>query len=128
MYGSLSELATGGIELPARLIRLKGKASNKMQAFTLNGPTCDSMDLMPGTFDLPEDACEGDWIEIDRVGAYSNANATRFNGFFPETFVEVFDEPPFAQAPAKKAPRRRTSKRLAAPDGTGTEKTRAAAG
>ena len=37
---------------------------------------------------------EGDWIEIDKVGAYSNASATRFNGFFAETFVEVHDAPP----------------------------------
>jgi ornithine decarboxylase len=117
MYGSLSELAAGGIELPARLIRLKGKASAKMEAFTLSGPTCDSLDVIPGTFDLPHDAREGDWIEIDRVGAYSNANATRFNGFFPETFVEVFDEPPLARAPVKKLPRRRAGKPPTASNG-----------
>jgi ornithine decarboxylase len=50
--------------------------------------------VLPGTFELPEDAREGDWIEIGQVGAYSNALATRFNGFYPETFVEVNDAPP----------------------------------
>ena len=50
--------------------------------------------MLPGTFELPEDVREGDWIEIDQLGAYSNALATRFNGFHPETFVEVGDEPP----------------------------------
>ncbi len=94
VYGSLSEMVVGGLELPARVIRLKGKPAKKQKAFTLNGPTCDSADVLPAQFTLPEDTREGDWIEIDRLGAYSNANATHFNGFYPETFVEVFDEPP----------------------------------
>jgi ornithine decarboxylase len=38
---------------------------------------------------LPADVREDDWIEIGQVGAYSNAAATRFNGFSAETFVEV---------------------------------------
>ena len=39
---------------------------------------------------------EGDWIEVSQVGAYSNALATHFNGFYPETYVEVHDAPPAA--------------------------------
>ena len=93
IYGSLSEMVAAGIRLPARLIRLDSVAANEAHAFTLNGPTCDSLDVLPGTFDLPADAREGDWIEIDQVGAYASANATRFNGFFPETYVEVHDSP-----------------------------------
>ena len=65
--------------------------------FVLHGPTCDSLDVVPGTFALPEDVREGDWIEIDQVGAYSNAVASHFNGFHPETFVEVHDEPPASE-------------------------------
>ena len=94
IYGSLSEMVAAGIRLPARLLRLDGRPSKTAAEFVLNGPTCDSLDVLPGTFVLPEDAREGDWIEIDRVGAYSNASATRFNGFFAETFVEVHDAPP----------------------------------
>jgi ornithine decarboxylase len=71
-----------------------------MGEFALNGPTCDSLDVLPGTFTLPDDVREGDWIEIDQVGAYSNALATRFNGFYPETFVQVFDAPPALVAAA----------------------------
>jgi len=100
IYGSLSEMATVAIRLPARLIRLEGPVSDKMGEFALNGPTCDSLDVLPGTFTLPEDVREGDWIEIDQVGAYSNALATRFNGFHPETFVQVFDAPPALVAAA----------------------------
>ena len=91
IYGSLSELVQGGIELPARLIRLDGKVADAAESYTLNGPTCDSLDVLPGTFALPADVREGDWIEIGNVGAYSNAMATRFNGFHPETFVEIHE-------------------------------------
>ena len=98
IYGSLSEMVQADIRLPARLIRLDGPVSERLTGFTLNGPTCDSLDVLPGTFALPDDVREGDWIEIDQVGAYSNALATRFNGFYPETFVQVFDAPPAVAA------------------------------
>ena len=94
IYGSLSEMVQVDIRLPARLIRLNQPAEGKPTNFVLNGPTCDSLDVLPGEFALPDDAREGDWIEIDQVGAYSNALATNFNGFQPETFVEVHDPPP----------------------------------
>lgn len=100
IYGSLSEMNTVAIRLPARVIRLDGPVSETMADFALNGPTCDSLDVLPGTFSLPDDVREGDWIEIDQVGAYSNALATRFNGFHPETFVQVFDSPPALVAAA----------------------------
>ncbi|HVJ34769.1 MAG TPA: type III PLP-dependent enzyme [Terriglobia bacterium] len=93
IYGSLSEMVDAGIRLPARLIRLKGEPATETRDFVLNGPTCDSLDVLPSTFALPADAEEGDWIEIDRVGAYSYALATHFNGFHPETLVTVHDEP-----------------------------------
>ena len=93
IYGSLSEMVTTNLRLPARVVRLKGPTSPEMKFFKLFGPTCDSVDVLPGTFDLPDDVGEGDWIEIDRVGAYSYANATRFNGFYPDTLVLVDDEP-----------------------------------
>jgi ornithine decarboxylase len=91
-------MAQVDLRMPARLIRIGGGASETARAFVLNGPTCDSLDVLPGTFDLPEDVREGDWIEIGQAGAYSYALATRFNGFYPETFVEVNDTPP-AHAP-----------------------------
>jgi ornithine decarboxylase len=93
IYGSLSEMVDAGIRLPARLLRLKGEPATEQREFILNGPTCDSLDVLPCTFSLPADVEEGDWIEIDRVGAYSHALATRFNGFHPETLVTVHDEP-----------------------------------
>lgn len=96
IYGSLSEMVQVDIKLPARLIRGNGAPANSLEDFILAGPTCDSLDIMPGSFSLPADAQEGDWIEIDHIGAYSNSMATHFNGFHPETFVEVHDDPPGA--------------------------------
>ena len=91
--GSLSETVDAGVKLPARAHRLAGSLTGGPKDFILNGPTCDSLDVLPSTFSLPSDIDEGDWIEIDRVGAYSNALATRFNGFAPETLVVVHDQP-----------------------------------
>lgn len=94
IYGSLSETVQAKIDLPARLIRVGADCSDERMDFMLNGPTCDSLDVLPRAFSLPADAREGDWIEIDQLGAYSNALATRFNGFHSEAYVEVNDPPP----------------------------------
>ena len=63
--------------------------------FKVCGATCDSVDILSRPFWLPETVDTGDWIEIGHIGAYSMALSTRFNGFYPDTFVEVttpFDE------------------------------------
>lgn len=93
IYQSLSETLMGKIKLPARLVNPDRELSANCQDFTILGPTCDCLDVLPEPFHLPDDAEEGDWIEIGQTGAYSNSAATRFNGFFPETFVSV-DAPP----------------------------------
>ncbi len=93
IYGSFDEMAAAKIKLPARMVRLGTDSSAPIEPFVLNGPTCDSLDVLPGSFDLPADIEDGDWIEIDRMGAYSNATATHFNGFHPETLVVTNDQP-----------------------------------
>ncbi len=89
IYGSLSEMVTAGIRLPCELIRLDGAPPGESADFTLYGPTCDSTDVLPHRFSLPADVREGDWLKLDTIGAYSNAAATRFNGFHTETFIEI---------------------------------------
>ena len=93
IYQSLSETLLGKMKLPTRLINPKREISKEFQDFTILGPTCDNLDILPAPFYLPVDANEGDWIEIGQTGAYTNSATTRFNGFFPETFVSV-DAPP----------------------------------
>ena len=63
--------------------------------FKVCGATCDWVDILSRPFWLPETVDTGDWIEIGHIGAYSLSLRTRFNGFYPDTFVEVatpFDE------------------------------------
>ena len=93
VYQSLSETLMGKMKLPARLINPAREITTEYQDFTILGPTCDNLDILPAPFYLPVDAEEGDWIEIGQTGAYSNSAATRFNGFFPEAFVSV-EAPP----------------------------------
>ncbi len=93
IYQSLSETVMGKMKLPARLINPNRSLSSTSQDFIMLGPTCDNLDILPTPFHLPDDAEEGDWIEIGQAGAYTNSAATRFNGFFPETFVSV-EAPP----------------------------------
>jgi ornithine decarboxylase len=45
------------------------------------GPTCDSVDRLPGETPLPEDIAEGDFLLVQGMGAYSVVTNTRFNGF-----------------------------------------------
>lgn len=89
IYHSLSETVTGSLSHPVRPIRLEGTFTAEKQNFRIFGPTCDSLDVLPQPYYLPDDIGEGDWIEIDQLGAYSNALVTKFNGFCPDTFVIV---------------------------------------
>lgn len=96
VYGALSDLHwTKGLDPPVRLMRLDGPRPSEAQAeFVIYGPTCDSLDVLPLPWTLPDDVREGDWIEVGQMGAYSTAVSTNFNGLRLETFVEV-DEAPF---------------------------------
>ncbi len=89
IYGSLAEMFQSNLRMPVRLVRPGAASSASSQAFRLFGPTCDSLDVIPGTFELPGDIAEGDWLEVAQVGAYSYALASRFNGFYPETLVQL---------------------------------------
>lgn len=94
VYGTLSELNIGKLTPPVRLIRKGGRPTSRDFApFRIFGPTCDSLDVLPEPFVLPDDVTDGDWIEIGQVGAYSNALASPFNGFYTDTVVEIGDGP-----------------------------------
>jgi ornithine decarboxylase len=100
IWASLSDSWTGKITLPARFIpdpaiRSRNGSEKNIVPFKVCGATCDSVDILSRPFWLPETVDTGDWIEIGHIGAYSLSLRTRFNGFYPDTFVEVttpFDE------------------------------------
>ena len=90
MYGSMIEEKLG-LRLPVRMVASRD-FSTDLLLYTAYGPTCDSLDVYPAPLELPADLQEGDWIEFGRIGAYGTACRTRFNGFYPDTFVVVENE------------------------------------
>ena len=91
-YGNLFDAAHTKWPFPVKMVR-DGEASANLKAFRFYGPTCDSLDAMPGPFWLPDDIDEGDYIEIGMLGAYGVAMTTRFNGFGKTDTVAVDDAP-----------------------------------
>ena len=94
IWSSLSDSWTGKITLPARHLpdparRRRSVNGDAVVPFRVCGATCDSVDILSRPFYLPENIGVGDWIEIGHIGAYSLSLRTRFNGFYPDTFVEV---------------------------------------
>lgn len=92
VYGNLAELKWIGPQFPMRLVRSPRPADAALLGFDLFGPTCDSVDSMPGPHWLPADTDEGHWIEIGLMGAYSNALRTRFNGFASDGLALLRDD------------------------------------
>lgn len=64
-------------------------ATGPLQPSVLAGPTCDSIDVIRESIDLPQLA-EGDLLVGRVMGAYTWATATEFN-FFPRTTVLALD-------------------------------------
>ena len=92
-YGSLFDATHSKWPFPVKLIREEGAGDAPLKPFRFYGPTCDSIDHMPGPFWLPEDVGEGDYIEIGMLGAYGVAMATRFNGYGDLSQAELMDAP-----------------------------------
>ena len=92
-YGSLFDAAHAKWPFPVKLVRGDAPAGAPLRPFQFFGPTCDSVDYMPGPFWLPEDVREGDHIEVGMLGAYGVAMATRFNGFGEVETIACDDAP-----------------------------------
>ena len=98
VFGGLSELKWLGPYFPIQVLRRAeadtvhtvGGAAGGFQLF---GPTCDSIDSCPGPFEISDAVKTGDWLEIGKVGAYSNAYRTRFNGFHSDRYIYVAGRP-----------------------------------
>jgi ornithine decarboxylase len=82
VYGALTELPLIGM---IDRIEVLSPAGAKREGETVPrivfGPTCDSVDRLPGDVPLPGDIAEGDFVVIHGMGAYSTVTNTRFNGF-----------------------------------------------
>jgi ornithine decarboxylase len=109
VYGNLAELKWVGPQFPTRALGVDGQRHGPDIAFDLFGPTCDSIDSMPGPHWLAADVVDGDWIEVGMMGAYSSALRTDFNGFAECHTVLLDDGVWFALEAAAPAPLRRAA-------------------
>lgn len=95
-YGSFDELTLPGFEVdyPNRVFTVDGGAhvrplAGALKPFRVYGPTCDTLDVLPRPQMLPDTIGPGDYIVFDNMGSYTAAVRTGFNGFYPDTWVEV---------------------------------------
>jgi ornithine decarboxylase len=93
LYGSLFELGQIGIIDRIEVISAEGV---KREGDTLPricfGPTCDSVDRLPGDVPFPSDIAEGDYVIWHGMGAYSTVTNSRFNGFGDLGLVTVLNQ------------------------------------
>jgi ornithine decarboxylase len=60
-----------------------------IQVCSVFGPTCDALDVISMTEQLPENLKLGELLYSQNIGAYSHASSTWFNGFPPAKVVHV---------------------------------------
>ena len=82
IYGGLAEAPVlGNIERIEVLGDDGARLDGPDRGRVVFGPTCDSLDRLPGELALPETLEVGDWVLFHGMGAYSRATVTRFNGY-----------------------------------------------
>ncbi|MCX6983928.1 MAG: type III PLP-dependent enzyme, partial [Lentisphaerae bacterium] len=59
------------------------------QICTVFGPTCDALDVVSMSEELPPNLELGDLLYSKNIGAYSIASSTVFNGFPPANVVHI---------------------------------------
>lgn len=92
LYGALGEWRDMPVPARQTVLDAQGQARRAApQPFTIFGPTCDSLDRVPGTWDLPADTAEGDHILLTGAGAYSLALVTGFNGYGTRDVIDLSD-------------------------------------
>ncbi|UYV36541.1 type III PLP-dependent enzyme [Rhodobacteraceae bacterium D3-12] len=90
IYGALSELRDIAPTDRVEVISPEGHSrAGTAQERVVFGPTCDSLDCLPGPVCLPQDLKEGDYVLFRGMGAYSLAIATAFNGYGPGEVVTL---------------------------------------
>ena len=82
VYGTLTELPMIGVIDRMEVLSPEGtRRKGDILPRTVFGPTCDSVDRLPGELPLPSDIAEGDFVIWQAMGSYSTVTNTRFNGF-----------------------------------------------
>ena len=82
VYGALAEMPVIGMIDRMEVIGAGGeKRTGAPVPRIVFGPTCDSIDRLPGELPMPADLAEGDFVVWYGMGSYSPVTNTRFNGF-----------------------------------------------
>jgi ornithine decarboxylase len=82
IYGALAEMPVMGMTDRVAVLDPAGRPRmGEVRPRIVFGPTCDSLDRLPGEIALPGDIAEGDYVLVGGIGAYSTATLTRFNGY-----------------------------------------------
>ena len=82
VYGALTEMPMIGVINRHIVMTPDGKRrEGALRDLIVFGPTCDSVDRLPGELALAADVAEGDYLVFPGMGAYSTVTNTRFNGF-----------------------------------------------
>ncbi|MGE4611327.1 MAG: type III PLP-dependent enzyme [Paracoccaceae bacterium] len=82
IYGGLSEFPVLNVERQHSVFSPMGETRSCVSAPTLVfGPTCDSLDVLPGRIMLPRDIADDDYIVFANMGAYVKGVTTDFNGY-----------------------------------------------
>jgi len=68
---------------------LKAFKKGPTKICTVFGPTCDALDVVSMSEELPGDLERGDLLYSQNIGAYSVASSTPFNGFPPAKVVHI---------------------------------------
>jgi ornithine decarboxylase len=90
VYGGLAEMPIIGMVERIEVMDLDGRRRTGAPVDRIMfGPTCDSVDRLPGEIPLPGDMEEGDYVVFHGMGAYSTVTNTRFNGFGEMTLATV---------------------------------------
>ncbi len=91
-YGAFFELPMIGVIDRIHVVTPEGqRRTDAAQPRIVFGPTCDSVDRLPGDVMLAGSIAEGDYVMIEGMGAYSSATNTRFNGFGDLTMATVLN-------------------------------------
>lgn len=90
VYGLMNELAQIGVIDRIEVLDPRGTRRDTDKAPRIVfGPTCDSVDRLPGDVMLAADIAEGDFVLVQGMGAYSVVLNSRFNGFHDMTLATV---------------------------------------
>ena len=77
---------------------LRAFKKGPVEVCSVFGPTCDALDVVSMAEQLPGTLRLGDLLYADKIGAYSHASSTHFNGFPPAKVVHVNRAPAAAAA------------------------------